>query len=93
MNSSIVVSGDTEKPDVYPVISTIRRVIVDLRHRCIVGSRLLYVISVVNTKRGVYRFLTDLSVEHLYVKAYIKGWVTCLVKHSLKLYSKVAGGE
>lgn len=71
MNSSIVVSGDTGTPDVYPVISTIRRVIVDLQLCSIVGSHLLYVIIAANTKRS--SFLNDVLVKHLYVKAYIKG--------------------
>lgn len=73
MNPSIMVSRDTGTADVYPVISSIRWVIVDLQHRRIVGwsSRLLYVISPVNTKRS--GFLNDLLVKHLHMKAYIKG--------------------
>lgn len=73
MNSSIVASGDTGTADVYPVISTIRWVIVDLQLRRIVGSRLLYVISLANAKRSGYCSLNDILVKHLHMKAYIMG--------------------
>ncbi len=73
MNSSIVARGDTGTAGVYPVISTIRWVIVDLQHHCIVGSRLLYAISPANTKRSGYRFLNDILVKHLHMKAYTTG--------------------
>lgn len=73
MNSSIVASGDTGAADVYPVISTIRWVIVDSQHRRIVGSRLLCVISPANAKRSGYRCLNDILVKHLHMRACIKG--------------------
>lgn len=73
MYSSIVQSGDTGTAGVYPVISTILWVIVDLQHRRIIGSCLLYVISPANAKRSGYHFLNDILVKHLHMKEHIKG--------------------
>lgn len=90
MNSSILASADTGTADVHPVISTVRWVIVDSRHRLIVCTRLLYVISPANTKKRGYRFVNDVQVKHLHLKAYVKRSVTLPVKHSLSPHGKAA---